>query len=451
MTEAKARAAPDGRYELIELIGNGGMAQVWRARDSRLGREVAVKVIAGTGARDASRARRVTREARAMAAISHPNVLAVYDYGEDADGEPFIVTELVDGPDLRACLEKDGPFAPDRAVEIMRGVLSGVEVAHAAGIVHGDLKPANVLLSTDGPKVGDFGVARVLSEETGTTTVAATPTFAAPEVLKGERATPASDVYSAACLAFQLLTGRAPYDGSNGWEVAAKHIQEPVPHIREFREVARELDSAIHRGMAKDPQRRFASAAAFGEALGEPARSMAVASTIPIGAPKEDTVILDGRPDLERIAVLGPLAPLWTRVRGWFSRGPSWLPLVVLVPLLLVMALLAFNSPGPELVGVPDVRGKTLTEAVETLQQAGLKPDVAYRPITSGQAGLVAETVPAQNARVKPGSSVHVFATALARTPAPAPQITAAPTQEVTSNVARQPRVPRKKHGKGHD
>src|SRR5207248_1382142 len=117
---------------------------------------------------------------------------------------PYIVTELVDGPDLHKVLAAEGKLDPERVREIMRGVLLGVEVAHRAGIIHGDLKPANVLMGPDGPKVGDFGVARILEEETGTTTVAATPKFASPEILKGHRATPTADVYSAACLGFQL-------------------------------------------------------------------------------------------------------------------------------------------------------------------------------------------------------------------------------------------------------
>ncbi len=451
MTQAKnARAALDDRYELIELVGAGGMAEVWRARDTRLDRDVAVKVIPGAAARDPSRARRITREAKAMAALSHPNVLAVYDYGEDAVGEPYIVTEFVDGPDLRAYLTEHGPLPAARVVGIMQGVLSGVQVAHDAGIVHGDLKPANVLMSADGPKVGDFGVARVLEQETGTTTVAATPACAAPEVLKGERSTAASDVYSAGCVAFQLLTGRTPYDGSNGWEIASKHIQEPAPHVREFVDVPPALDAAIHRAMAKEPERRFASATEFAGALGEPTASMPatvpVASRIPVGAPGGDTVALGERPDLAKVAVLGPFATWPARIRNRFERGPSWLPLLVFVPLLLLVAFLAFRSPSPTVVNVPDVRGKVVTEAVAILQKAGLKPDISYRPITSGRAGIVVETLPAPTTKVNRGANVHVIATALAQTPTP----TVAPVEETTDDVAPAPvrRAPAKRHGK---
>src|SRR5438067_9714158 len=186
----QTRTGLEDRYELVELVGTGGMSEVWRARDKRLQRDVAVKLIPSGAAREPSRVRRIEREAKAMASINHPNVLAVFDFGTDESGSPYIVTEYVDGPDLHKLLLERGKLDPQPAREVMSGVLAGIAVAHEANIVHGDLKPANVLMAPDGPKVGDFGVARVLGEETGTTTIAATPSFAAPEVLKGQRATP---------------------------------------------------------------------------------------------------------------------------------------------------------------------------------------------------------------------------------------------------------------------
>ena len=264
----------DDRYELIELVGTGGMAEVWKAHDRRLGRDVAVKILAGPATNDESRRRRIEREAKALAATNHPNIVAVYDYGEEEaspDGEclPYIVMELVDGPDLGRYVAEHGPLPVDETREIMSGVLAAVERAHVSGVVHGDLKPANVFIGPHGPKVGDFGVARILGQETGTTTVAATPTFAAPEVLRGERATPASDVYSAACLTYELLAGRAPYEGASGWEVAQKHFESPPPHVRRVRpDVPSDLDAAIYRGMEKRERKRFASAADFGDAIG---------------------------------------------------------------------------------------------------------------------------------------------------------------------------------------
>ncbi len=234
---ARPHQVLDDRYELVERVGAGGMAEVWSARDARLGRQVAVKVI--TGAMDESKRRKFEREARALAAVSHPNIVRVFDYGEAtaAGGNvvPYVVMELVDGPDLQRYLTDRGPLAVAEAQDVLGRILAAVEVAHVAGIVHGDLKPANIFMGSHGPKVGDFGVARILGEETGSTTVAATPTFAAPEVLKGERPTTASDVYSAGCLAYQLLAGRPPYEGTNAWEVASKHIEAPVSEDRQGR------------------------------------------------------------------------------------------------------------------------------------------------------------------------------------------------------------------------
>jgi serine/threonine-protein kinase len=408
------------RYELLERIGSGGMAQVWRAHDNRLRRDVAVKIV--FDGEDASRARRIVREAKAMAALAHPNILAVYDYGEDEEGRPFIVTEYIDGGDLHKVLAERGSLPPEEVREIMRGVLLGVEVAHRNGIVHGDIKPANVLMAPDGPRVGDFGVARILDEDTGNTTVAATPRFAAPEVLKGERATPAADIYSAACLAFQLLTGRAPYEGNNAWEIAAKHIGSPVPRVGEFVDVPPDLDEAIHRGMAKKPERRFASAAEFAQAIAPPA-----ATTMPIGAatappPDRTERIGASGAELDKVAIFGPLWPLVKGVRDGVRElveRPNLAGVAILCLFLVIVGLLGFHGSPSTATEVPDVRGESVPEAVAALQKAGLQPEVSYTPIASGTAGIVSETIPVAGTALRNGSRVQVIATALAVTPAP--------------------------------
>ena len=463
----------DDRYELLELVGAGGMAEVWRATDRRLGRDVAVKLLAGPGARDASRRRKIEREAKALAAANHPNIVAVYDYGEapTADGDvlPYIVMELVDGPDLHHHLAERGPLPIEDARGIMRGVLAAVELAHASGVVHGDLKPGNVFIGSHGPKVGDFGVARILGEETGTTTVAATPTFAAPEVLRGERATPASDVYSAACLTYELLTGRAPYDGASGWEVAQKHIEQPAPRVRRLRpDVPNDLDAAIHRAMDKRPKRRFPSAAAFAEAIGThipPAAAAPVVVpdgdlTVPVSAataPRPDAteVITTRRDDPVRTALLGPLAGIgsWfaarrTRARDARRRGPS-VPLVagiVAVVLVLLLGSLLLSDRSPASIAIPDVTGESLDDASTTLRERGFTIDVSYRPVTEGEAGRVLETIPAADDLVTPGSNVHVIASAFAATPEPV--VTRAP--EVDDDRPRA-RGKRKRNNKGDD
>jgi predicted Ser/Thr protein kinase len=441
----------DDRYELVELIGSGGMAEVWRANDRRLHREVAVKVISGSGAREPSNRKRIEREARALAAAHHPNIVAVYDYGEapedtgrDGDVVPYIVMELVDGPDLQRYVRDRGPLPVDEVRAVLRGVLDGVERAHDAGVVHGDLKSGNVFVGSHGPKVGDFGVARILGQETGTTTVAATPTYAAPEILRGERATAASDVYSASCLAFELLTGRPPYEGANGWEVAQKHLEAPPPRLRSLRsDVPRDLEDAITRGMEKDPRRRFASAAAFATAIGsasEAGATVAVApppvppssATVPLGGSSSEahpTETIAGRgPDVARLAVFGPFAAVWDRLTAWRgARADSpdrtrrgWL-IVASAALLLLLGLLALTRDrGPEAVAVPDVEGERVIEASAQLRTRGFDvAGVSYRPVTEGEAGVVLATIPDAKELVEPGTSVHLIVSAHAATPQP--------------------------------
>jgi serine/threonine-protein kinase len=365
--------------------------------------------------------------------------------------------ELVDGPDLGRYVADRGPLPVDEARGIMSGVLAAVERAHASGVVHGDLKPANVFIGSHGPKVGDFGVARILGQETGTTTVAATPTFAAPEVLRGERASPASDVYSAACLTYELLTGRAPYEGANGWEVAQKHLEAPPPRVRKVRpDVPGDLDAAIYRGMEKRQGKRFASAALFAGAIGTAEPSVVAAPapsdnlTVPVSATpaarKDSTEVISGpRADPARAALLGPLAGVaswWesrrgrgrehTKGRDQIRNRPAagrWAPLLaglVAVVLLLLLASALLRDRGPTQLAVPDVTGKKLVDARAALREKGLTVDVSYRPITEGEAGRVLETIPASDEFVDEGSKVHVIAGAFATTPAPV--VTQAPS-----------------------
>ncbi len=424
----------DGRYRLDERIGAGGMAEVWRAHDLRLDRDVAVKILPASKPESASQRRKLEREARALAATNHPNIVSVYDYGE-AGGEddevcPYLVMELVDGPDLHVHLAERGPLPLTEAFGLMGGILAGVGHAHAAGLVHGDLKPANVFIGPHGPKVGDFGVARILDEEsTGNTTVAATPTFAAPEVLKGERATAASDVYSAACLAFQLLAGRPPIEGSNAWDVATKHIEGAVPRVKKLRsDVPSELDAAIVRGMDKSPKRRHPDAEAFAAALGSEVAAAPAApatATVPVSvngdpAPEPTTALTQPRPSNSAIAVAGPFAGLWERIAARGRRSPNGrFLLLLLIPLLLVFAWLAMRDTGPETKLVPDVVGMRYQEAVADLRDDGYKVDISFRPITEGEPGIVLDTIPAPKDDIAPGGEIHLVAGALAQTPEP--------------------------------
>jgi eukaryotic-like serine/threonine-protein kinase len=419
--------ALEDRYELIELIGSGGMAEVWRARDLRLARDVAVKLIPESLTADASRRRRVEREARALATVNHPGIVTVYDYGESATPgggiRPFLAMELVDGPDLQRYLDNHGPLPFDQIRRVMSDVLSALERAHGLGVIHGDLKPSNVFIGSQGAKIGDFGVARILDEETGATTVAATPSYAAPEVLRGQRPSAACDVYSAACLAFHLVTGRPPYEGASSWEVANKHLEARVPHIRDLRpEAPRELDEAIRRGMDKSPRKRYGSPEAFAHDLPELGfePTLPVSSHLEAGAVPTPTEAIGVRADLGRVALLGPLEPLWTRLESAFTRTRVVSLGTVVILTLIMLALVLSRSPGPVLL--PDVRGQLVSDAVSTLDEREVVvSDVSFRPITSGEPGRVVDTIPRPGEAVEPGSEVHLIVGAAAEPPEPAP------------------------------
>jgi serine/threonine-protein kinase len=350
----------------------------------------------------------------------------VYDYGEDPrpDGDPvpYLVMELVDGPDLHNYLDEHGRLDVARAREILRAIGCAVARAHDAGVVHGDLKPANIFVDRSGPKVGDFGVARVLDEETGATTLAATPAFAAPEVLRGAKPTPASDVYSLACLAFEMLTGRPPYEGGNAWEVATKHLEAPIPSVRVSRPaVDVELDEAIRRGMQKDPRKRPRSAEHFVEMIGAPPRTMPLAQPVVAPPSPEETEALPARPDLARVAVFGPFAGLAARVKRMRLPRPRGIGAAVGIGFFAVFLLLLVALRGDKLT-VPDVRGDSEAAAAAALQRAGFAVSgISYEPVTQGQPGIVVRTIPPAGTHLARGASVHVIATALQATPAPAP------------------------------
>lgn len=399
----------DDRYELIQPLGSGGTAEVWRARDRKLGRDVALKILSGPAARDEDHRRRIEREARALAAISHPNVVGVYDYGEqptDVDEPvPFLVMELVDGPDLAHRLASSGPLSSEEASRLLTDVLRGVDQGHAVGIVHGDLKPANILIAQDGAKVTDFGVARILAEETGTTAVAATPTYAAPEVLRGERPGAASDVYSAACVAFETLTGRPPYQGKNYWDVARQHLEDPVPSVRHHRpEVPTAIDAAVAAGLAKDPSKRPSGATAFAETLGlplGPAESLGpsepaadAAPTVPVR--REPTEVLPGPPATGRGAA----------AIAFLRRVPVGLALAVLA----VLALLAMKDGATATTRTPELVGMSFVDARTTAEEQGF--EVVAEPVhEGGEAGTVVRQSPPPGELLDRGDRIAVDVT----------------------------------------
>src|SRR5579875_568358 len=259
-----------GRYELDGVVGRGGMAEVYRARDLRLDRVVAVKTLREDLARDQTFQARFRREAQSAASLNHPSIVAVYDTGEDTSGPahvPFIVMEYVDGRTIRDLLRDDRRLLPERALEITDGVLRALDYSHRNGIVHRDIKPGNVMLTRSGEiKVMDFGIARAVADTQATMTqtaqVIGTAQYLSPEQARGERVDARSDLYSVGCLLYELLTGRPPFLGDSPVAIAYQHVREaPVPPSRLDPELPAWADAIVLRAMAKDPAARYQSAA----------------------------------------------------------------------------------------------------------------------------------------------------------------------------------------------
>ena len=260
----------NGRYELIEPIGDGGMATIWRARDTVLGREVAVKLMRPEYGRDPDFVVRFRQEATSAASLADPTIVQVFDAGESSEG-PFIVMELVAGEDLSSLLRRNGPLPPRQAARVAAEVAKALQAAHDQGIVHRDVKPGNILISRDGRvRVTDFGIARALAEAQLTlpgTTLGSVHYFS-PEQAQGEPATPASDVYSLGIVLFEMLTGRRPWEGDNAAAVAVARVRTDAALPSSLRAgVPPDLDAIDTRALARDPSGRFPSAAAMADAL----------------------------------------------------------------------------------------------------------------------------------------------------------------------------------------
>jgi len=268
-----------GRYRLDGEIAAGGMGTVFAGTDLRLNRSVAVKVLHEQFAGDPRFVERFRREARSVAALSHPNIAGIYDYGEE-EGRHFIVMELIAGSDLARILRSDAPLAPEKATRIAGEMCAALGHAHAAGVVHRDIKPANVIITADDRvKVTDFGIARAAGDTTLTATgsMLGTAHYLSPEQAMGSPVTPASDVYSTGIVLFEMLTGSLPFTGDSAVAVAMKHVSEVVPAPSSLnRDVPPALDAAIKKATARDPNARFASADAMNDALRGSTRTMVV-------------------------------------------------------------------------------------------------------------------------------------------------------------------------------
>jgi serine/threonine protein kinase len=322
------------RYRLGERIAAGGMGSVYRAVDETLGRQVAVKVLRRELAEDPTFLERFRREARAVAVVSHPGVAGVYDYGE-LGGQPFIVMELVEGETLAELIAARGRLPWPEAFAIGEQVARGLAAAGAHGLVHRDVKPANILLGADGrAKLTDFGIAKAATSDTLTRTgmVLGSANYVAPEQAQGADVGPAADQYSLGCVLFEAVTGETPYRGSNPVAIATQHVSAPVPDPREHRpDLPAAAAELIRKALAKEPERRFASAAAMADGLAATAGiGVAGNGAPPAGVPQ---------------APVSPTPPApWTAVgrAGGPGRRPSRRILAVGTLVVIALLLLAW-------------------------------------------------------------------------------------------------------------
>ncbi|CAM5242824.1 Stk1 family PASTA domain-containing Ser/Thr kinase [Streptomyces avidinii] len=442
-----------GRYELSHVLGRGGMAEVYLAHDTRLGRTVAVKTLRADLARDPSFQARFRREAQSAASLNHPAIVAVYDTGEDYVDNisiPYIVMEYVDGSTLRELLHSGRKLLPERTLEMCIGILQALEYSHRAGIVHRDIKPANVMLTRTGQvKVMDFGIARAMGDSgmtmTQTAAVIGTAQYLSPEQAKGEQVDARSDLYSAGCLLYELLSVRPPFVGDSPVAVAYQHVrEEPQPPSNFDPEITPEMDAIVLKALVKDPDYRYQSADEMRADIEACLDGQPVAATASMGAAgygypdqghgyghqgyDQPTAALRTTDPGGQTSMMPPMPPgdggygYGDQGHGGYDQGSgrrqkkskaSTVLLVAAGILVLVGAILIgrslFGEGADNRPSVPKLIGQTLERAQKSGDAVGLKVvKGADEPCDDQPKGNVCKQDPAPDAKVADGSTVTV-------------------------------------------
>ncbi|MDX6294487.1 MAG: eukaryotic-like serine/threonine-protein kinase [Kribbellaceae bacterium] len=426
-----------GRYEEGEPLGRGGMADVRKGVDNRLGRTVAIKRLRVDLASDSTFQARFRREAQSAASLNHPTIVSVYDTGEEPDPNgsgvtiPYIVMEYVAGKTLRDLIREGRKIMPERALEITSGVLEALDYSHRAGIVHRDIKPGNVMLTPQGQvKVMDFGIARAVADTSSTMTqtaaVIGTAQYLSPEQARGETVDARSDLYSTGCLLYELLVGRPPFVGESPVSVAYQHVrEEPAPPSSFDPDIPPEVDAVVLKALTKNREHRYQSASEMrqdihrvlsGQQVTAPmaavaeTRSMpstvaptAVAAAQAYGQPQPDGLLPDERDDELQQA------------RSRRNRGLAYFLLGLAIVAVAVGAYAIFtnlnkpNTPaGPVQVAVPSVTGKSVAEATTLLTQKGLQLSQTTRSNNTVPVGRIVSQKPDTNVMVDQNSTVAV-------------------------------------------
>lgn len=408
------------RYELGEILGFGGMSEVHLAQDLRLHRDVAVKILRADLARDPSFYLRFRREAQNAAALNHPAIVAVYDTGEaeTATGPlPYIVMEYVDGVTLRDIVHNDGPMPPRRALEVIADACQALNFSHQNGIIHRDVKPANIMISKAGAvKVMDFGIARAIADSgtsvTQTSAVIGTAQYLSPEQARGETVDSRSDVYSLGCVLYEMLTGEPPFVGDSPVAVAYQHVREdPTPPSQKNPALPPELDAVVLKALAKNPDNRYQTAAEMRADLvrvhnGETPDAPKVLTA----ADRSSMLNRPSAPSHGEQAARNPRQAVVRRPdRGGASIG-RWMVLVAVLAVLTVVVTVAINlvGGGPRDLQVPDVRGQASADAIAALQNKGFKIRTQQKPDSSVPPDHVINTDPAGNSSASAGDEITI-------------------------------------------
>jgi len=413
----------DNRYKIIKSIGEGGMANVYLAFDTILEREVAVKVLRGDLSDDEKFIRRFQREANSASSLRHPNIVEMYDVGED-NGKYFIVMEYVDGKTLKGLIKKRGPLNLSESIDIMLQLTSGIACAHQSYIIHRDIKPQNVMILEDGRvKITDFGIAMALNnnELTQTNSVMGSVHYLPPEQASGSGSTIKSDIYSLGILMFELLTGRVPFKGENAVEIAIKHMKDQIPSVCKFNSsIPQSVENIILKACAKNPKNRYDSAAEMYEDL----------KTCLDDERKKETRIVyrHSEHDNENTKKIGKIEMKERKEKNTDNKQEKsdkhinlaltiLGTICVLIVIIILVFILIFSSDNVKEVKVPNnLVGLSEKEACKQIENKNLICKVKYVYEEDMEENLVVSVSPKSLSKVKEGNSVTIKVTSFENT-----------------------------------